>query len=182
MGLSWLGDYMYGVGQGIYDWMMGDDSGGKYDQNMYGSMRAELLEGIDRNNNVLRDSFGEGLRSLAEMGGEAAKVYAGAKLAAVTCPVVGAAPLSARTTYLYQKVGPAGEHLKFGITSAIPPRARYRAAQYAGGQMRILASGTRAQMAVLERALHRTLPLGPEERQIWYRVYQWLKGLDPFPY
>ena len=80
LGLSWIGDYMDDVGKGTYGLMMGDNPG-QYDQNTYGAMRAQMLGGIDRNDNVLRDSMGQVLRTLADLGQEAAKAYAGGKLA-----------------------------------------------------------------------------------------------------
>ena len=46
---------------------------------------------------------------------------------------------SRSTSYLYQKVGPLGEHLKFGITNN--PATRYTAEQLAGSRLRILAQG-----------------------------------------
>jgi RHS repeat-associated protein len=70
------------VGQGLYDLMMGDQPG-KYDQNTMGAQRADLLGGIDRDNNVLRDSMGEGVAVLGEMGKEAAVAYVGGKVAEV---------------------------------------------------------------------------------------------------
>jgi hypothetical protein len=82
-----------------------------------------------------------------------------------------------RTTYLYQKLSAEGAHLKFGIT--YNPAARYTAAQLAGGRLKLLAAGPRADMLGLERALHSTLPLGPEERQLFYRLIQRMKGLKP---
>lgn len=81
------------------------------------------------------------------------------------------------TTYLYQKVGPLGEHLKFGITNN--PATRYTAEQLAGGRLRIIASGLRADMLALERKLHETLPIGPEEGQSFYIQLQMEKGLLP---
>ncbi len=61
------------------------------------------------------------------------------------------------TTFLYQKVGAGGEHLKFGIT--VNPATRYTAAELQGGQLRILAQGERSEMLGLERRLHETLDL-----------------------
>lgn len=81
------------------------------------------------------------------------------------------------TTYLYQKVGPLGEHLKFGITNN--PATRYTAEELAGGRLRILARGLRADMLGLERKLHETLPIGPEEAQSFYIQLQVEKGLLP---
>jgi RHS repeat-associated protein len=83
-------------------------------------------------------------------------------------------------TFLYQKVGAAGEHLKFGITNN--PATRYTAEELAGGKLRILASGLREDMLALERKLHETLPIGPEERQAFYIKLQESLGLTPPPY
>lgn len=49
---------------------------------------------------------------------------------------------------MYQKVGPLGEHLKFGIANN--PATRYTDEQLAGGRLRILARGLRADMLALE--------------------------------
>jgi hypothetical protein len=85
-----------------------------------------------------------------------------------------------RLTYLYQKVGSEGEHLKFGITNN--PATRYTQEQLGGGRLKILTSGSRADMLQLERNLHETLPIGPEERQSFYIQKQVDKGLNPPPY
>ena len=69
-------------------------------------------------------------------------------------------------TYLYQKVGAQGEHLKIGITDN--PATRYSAAELNGGRLRIIGQGERSEMLGLERQLHETLPIGPEERQLFY--------------
>src|SRR5580704_884887 len=87
---------------------------------------------------------------------------------------------TSETTYLYQKVGAAGEHLKFGITNN--PVTRYTAAELNGGRLRIIAQGARSLMLSLERNLHETLPIGPEERQMFYIQMQIEKGLQPPPY
>jgi RHS repeat-associated protein len=71
-----------------------------------------------------------------------------------------------KMTYLYQKVSASGQHLKFGITNH--PSTRYSKAQLAGGRLKILAEGERTEMLRLERQLHETLPLGPEEGQSFY--------------
>jgi len=42
-----------------------------------------------------------------------------------------------------------------------------------------IASGPRHQMLALEKGLHESMPLGPEERQIIYFAIQWLKGYNP---
>jgi RHS repeat-associated protein len=83
-------------------------------------------------------------------------------------------------TYLYQKVGAQGEHLKFGIT--VDPATRYTAAELNGGRLRIIAQGENEEMLRLERQLHETLPIGPEEGQIFYIQKQVQKGLRPPPY
>ena len=77
--------------------------------------------------------------------------------------------------YLYQKVSKSGEHLKYGVTNN--PNARYTPEELAGGRLRIVAQGTREGMLALERELHMTLPLGPEERQLQYIKLQKKKGL-----
>ena len=94
--------------------------------------------------------------------------------------LVSAAKGAQRLTYLYQKVGPLGEHLKFGITST--PATRYTSAELAGGRLKILAGGSREEMLQLERALHETLPIGPEEGQFFYILKQLESGLIPPPY
>lgn len=83
-------------------------------------------------------------------------------------------------TYLYQKVGAQGEHLKFGITKN--PATRYTQEELGGGQLRVLTEGTRKDMLQLERNLHETLPIGPEEAQKFYIQKQIEKGLKPPPY
>jgi RHS repeat-associated protein len=80
-------------------------------------------------------------------------------------------------SYLYQKLGPKGEHLKYGITNN--PFTRYTSAELGGGNLKILASGTREKMLDLERKLHENLPLGPEEAQLFYIQKQIEKGLKP---
>ncbi len=79
-GESWFGDLLYQAGQGIYDLMMGDRPG-SYDPNMKGSIEAAMGMGIDRNDNVLRDSIGQGFATLGEVGKAAAESYLGGKLA-----------------------------------------------------------------------------------------------------
>ncbi|MFL6247605.1 MAG: RHS repeat-associated core domain-containing protein [Thermoanaerobaculia bacterium] len=82
-----------------------------------------------------------------------------------------------RTYYLYQKVSATGQHLKYGITYDL--YGRYSPAQLAGGRLRQLAHGPKVEMLRLERGLHSTLPLGPEEGQQIYRTIQRQKGLQP---
>lgn len=76
-GLS-LFNYLYQAGQGLYDMMMGDQSG-SYNQNTLGALEANELGGIDPNNNVLRDSMGQGLAEAGEFAKEAALTYLGGK-------------------------------------------------------------------------------------------------------
>ena len=83
-------------------------------------------------------------------------------------------------SFLYQEVGATGEHLKFGITGN--PATRYTAAQLAGGRLRIIAQGAREDMLALERSLHETLPIGPEEGQMFYVQKQVARGLAAPPY
>ena len=83
-------------------------------------------------------------------------------------------------TFLYQKVGPFGEHLKFGITKN--PATRYTNEELGGGRLRFIAEGPRKEMLKLERDLHETLPIGPEEAQHFYIQRQIEKGLSPPPY
>jgi len=87
---------------------------------------------------------------------------------------------SSDVTYLYQKVGAQGEHLKFGITDN--PATRYTVAELNGGSLRIIGQGERSEMLSLERQLHETLPIGPEDRQLFYIQKQVQKGLKPPPY
>jgi len=91
-----------------------------------------------------------------------------------------AAGAGGRLTSLYQKVGAKGEHLKFDITEN--PATRYSASELNGGRLRILATGKREEMLQLERSLHETLPLGPEERQLFYIQKQIEQGYLPPPY
>ncbi len=81
---------------------------------------------------------------------------------------------------LYQKLSSTGEHLKYGI--AKNPATRYSAAEMGGGRLNILAEGPKPDMLALERALHETLPFGPEEGQLFYIQKQVAKGLRPPPY
>jgi hypothetical protein len=88
--------------------------------------------------------------------------------------------LGPRTTYLYEKVGPNGEHLKYGITNN--PKGRYSPSELKGGRLKILAKGSRSDMLDLERNLHETMPIGPEEGQSFYEDIQAGKGLATPPY
>ncbi len=83
-------------------------------------------------------------------------------------------------TFLYQKLSSAGEHLKYGI--AKNPATRYTSSELAGGELNILAKGSRQEMLSLERSLHETLPIGPEEGQLFYIQKQIENGLRPPPY
>jgi len=94
-GQSWFGDLLYQAGQGIYDLMMGDRPG-SYDPNMKGSIEAAMGMGIDRNNNVLRDSMGQGLATGGEMLMAAAEYHVGGKLAEAGLGVVAATACKAK--------------------------------------------------------------------------------------
>jgi RHS repeat-associated protein len=112
-----------------------------------------------------------------------ALTYVGLNLALAAAPLgeVNAARAGVgETTFLYQKVGAQGEHLKFGVTNN--PATRYSRAQLAGGRLRLVAEGARSAMLKLERKLHETLPIGPEEKQAFYVDKQIEKGLKPPPY
>ena len=102
-------------------------------------------------------------------------------LAAVTAPIGPEREAATEdVTYLYQKLGADGEHLKFGITDN--PATRYTAAEMNGRRLNIIAQGARDDMLQLERNLHETLPIGPEEGQRFYIQIQVNKGLAPPPY
>ena len=51
-----------------------------------------------------------------------------------------------------------------------------------GGRLKILAQGSCSDMLNLERNLHETLPIGPEEGQSFYQDIQAGKGLSTPPY
>jgi hypothetical protein len=72
--------------------------------------------------------------------------------------------------WIYDKVSATGEHLKYGLTNNLAQR--YSASKLAGGSLRVLAGGARAEQRALERYLHSTLPLGPEEGQAYYQQLQ----------
>ena len=59
------------------------------------------------------------------------------------------------------------------------PATRYTQAEPAGGKLKIIAKGPRTEMFGLERNLHETLPIGPEEGQNFYVQKQLDKGLAP---
>ena len=84
------------------------------------------------------------------------------------------------STSLYQKIGPAGEHLKYGVANN--PSTRYTQEELGGGRLKILAEGSRQDMLKLERGLHETLPIGSQEGQKFYIQKQIEKGLAPPPY
>ncbi len=88
---------------------------------------------------------------------------------------------SEATHVLHQKLSSAGEHLKYGIAK-IPTTTRYTARELNGGSLNILARGSKRDMLSLERSLHETLPIGPEEGQNFYIQKQLAKGLRPPPY
>jgi RHS repeat-associated protein len=86
----------------------------------------------------------------------------------------------AGTTYLYEKVGPNDQHLKYGISDN--PATRYTQKEMNGGRLKILAQGERGKMLELERSLHENMPIGPEEGQSGYIDIQVEKGYAPPPY
>ena len=102
------------------------------------------------------------------------------QLALLLVPDVGEEVAAEDLTYLYEKVGSEGQHLKYGITKN--PATRYTAEELAGGRLKILAKGSRRMMLSLERQLHSTLPIGSEERQLYYILKQTLNGLKAPPY
>ena len=99
---------------------------------------------------------------------------------AVRGATVAAKEATKGVTYLYQKLGAAGEHLKYGITNN--PATRYTEAELAGGRLKILTQGSRQDMLKLERDRHETLPIGREEAQKFYIQMQIDRGLMPPPY
>ncbi len=94
--------------------------------------------------------------------------------------VPGAKVVAKDLTYLYQKLSAEGKHLKFGITKN--PTTRYTQAQLAGGKLNLIAKGSKKDMLKLERELHETLPIGPEEGQLFYIQKQIDQRLVPPPY
>jgi RHS repeat-associated protein len=82
-GLSWLGDQLSQVFQGIYDAMMGPQPG-VYNPNAKGALDADAgLVDIDRNNNALRGSMAEAGKLAGDALTEAAKYYAAGKAAGI---------------------------------------------------------------------------------------------------
>ena len=80
----------------------------------------------------------------------------------------GNAKLSPKPTVLYAIQDENDTVLKYGITSSIKPMQRYTSTQYEkmGGQMRLLATGTRSQMLTLERSIVMRFG-GPLNREPW---------------
>jgi hypothetical protein len=62
------------------------------------------------------------------------------------------------------------------------PQRRYTLKGLGGGRLKIIARGSRQKMLELERNVHGTLPVGPEEGQSVYIEKQMEKGLKPPPY
>jgi hypothetical protein len=98
------------------------------------------------------------------------------------CFLYGSPPVPGRAlpAVLYQKLSASGGHLKFGVTKS--PARRYLAKELAGGRLKVLAEGPRKDMLGLERELHETLPIGPEEGQKFYIQHQVSQGLRAPPY
>jgi len=129
------------------------------------------LNGCDAFDNIDRGSIGfSTAMGLVPFGGPAA--IAG-RTAAKTL-------LGSGDTVLYQKLGSAGEHLKYGITKN--PATRYTSKELDGGSLNILTRGPKKDMLALERSLHKTLPIGPQEGQLFYIQQQIANGLRPPPY
>ncbi len=74
-----LKDFFAELGQGFYDLMMGH-SPGQYDPNTYGRMRADMLGGVDRDNNFLRDLFADTSGTIGDIATDQAASAAGGKL------------------------------------------------------------------------------------------------------
>lgn len=77
-------EFFRDYGLGLYDMMMGDQPG-QYNPNSKGALDADELGGNDRDNNVLRDSLGEG----AAMAGDQATDYAAGKVLGAAMGVLG---------------------------------------------------------------------------------------------
>ena len=103
---QWLSQNASLVGQGLYDYAMGDNLG-KYDQNTKGALDAQLgLVDIDAHNNILRDSAGLAAAAIATIAEGAAEQYVAGKALEGTggnCPT--GPPPPAETTDLYRAVG-----------------------------------------------------------------------------
>ena len=135
-------------------------------------------------------AYGGGAASAAGRVSSAGKLFdAGEAITGAERGVAGTAKAAGRAaeageggvgTFLYQKLGSEGEHLKYGITKN--PATRYTAAEMNGGELNILASGAKTDMLALERSLHEWLPIGPEEGQSFYILKQIVNGLRPPPY
>jgi hypothetical protein len=110
------------------------------------------------------------------------EVVAAPKIVVATGVAAETVPEVAQTgdTVLYQKLSSTGEHLKYGITKN--PATRYTSKELNGGSLNILARGSKPDMLALERLLHETLPIGPEEGQLFYIQKQIANGLRPPPY
>jgi RHS repeat-associated protein len=135
LGLSWR-DTLHEIGQGIYDLMMGDQSG-QYNQFTKGALDAQMgVVDIDRNNNVLRDSMGGGVAVLGELGKEAALYYAGGKVAEAGLGIAGAAVCKAKPLLAAAKDG-----IQFGQASV---KSTFAHGPYAGQTIGEVAQGLRA--------------------------------------
>lgn len=83
-------------------------------------------------------------------------------------------------TYLYQKITPNNEHLKYGV--AKNPLTRYTQEELGGGRLKILAKGERKDMLKLKRDLHETLPIRREGGQKFHIEKQINSGLLPLSF
>ena len=78
-------------------------------------------------------------------------------------------------TYLYQKVG---RHVSISSSELRTIPRLLHAAELNGGSLTIIGQGERSEMLGLERQLHETLPIGPEEGQLFYIQKQVQNGLN----
>jgi RHS repeat-associated protein len=165
----------------LHSWVVGDEPS-RLDPNSFQAMRN--AEGLAPG--VFEDAQGNRMS-----GGQLTACVGGAVIAGTLAAMAEGAgnlgkcgklpkPPKKKPTYLYQKVGPQGEHLKFGISEN--PVTRYTQEELAGGRLKIIGQGERTEMLRLERQLHETLPIGPEEAQKFYIEKQIEKGLKPPPY
>jgi RHS repeat-associated protein len=154
---------------------------------------------VNAYNDLIRDPFWDGLEALSDSplgdpglyaslrGASPVGAFAGGLGSEAAVGLRGLITLAGRgaaaskpEAYLYQKIASNGSHFKFGISAN--PVTRYTSSQLAGGRLKILAQGTRSEMLRLERGLHKTLPIGPQERQLQYIGVQVKSGLKPPPY
>jgi len=160
-----------------------DPDGMSVDSNSATQSLKQDREDLNESLKGLSKAWNEG-NILGVIGGFVSTLWSGAKLIyneATFISIPGFAVIeNTTTTFLYQKVSKSGRHLKFGITKN--PAIRYTQKELAGGKLRIITKGSRSNMLFLERKLHETLPIGPEEAQKFYINLQKSKGLKIPPY